>query len=115
MTMFAVILALGFVAMLVVMSALAARTMSPDLRLPMQWGFDGRPRWRAPRNLALSFTPVLAALTLTPTALASLLGPLQGADARLYFGVLTGMGVAWIGAHALHLWLVARWRRAEGV
>lgn len=113
--MFAVILVLGFVAVLAVMSARAARTMSPDLRLPMQWGFDGRPRWRAPRNLALSFTPCLAALILIPTALASHLGPLESAEARLYFGVLTGMGVAWIGAHALYLWLVARWRRAEGV
>ena len=115
MTLFAVILALGFVAVLAVMSAWAARTMSADLRLPMQWGLDRRPTWRAPRNLALSFTPVLAALTLIPTALASLLGPLEGADVRLYFGVLTGMGLAWVSAHALHLWLVARWRRAEGV
>jgi len=115
MTLFAVILALGFVAVLAAMSAWAARTMSADLRLPMQWGLDRRPTWRAPRNVALAFTPVLTALTLIPTALASLLGSLEGAGSGVYFGVLTGMGVSWIGAHALHLWLLARWRRAEGV
>ena len=80
----------------------------------MQWGFDGRPTWRAPRDLALAFTPTLAAITLFPTALLPLLGE-AGRGLGLHFGVLSFMGVAWVGAHALHLWLVARWRRAEGV
>lgn len=80
----------------------------------MQWGFDGRPIWRAPRDVALSFTPVLAALTLLPTAMASLLGPLESADARRYFGVLIVMGLAWIGAHALHLRLVRGWLARQG-
>ncbi len=115
MTMFALFLALVFVAVSAAMSWRAARGLPRDMRLPMQWGFDGRPTWRAPRDVALSFIPVLAALTLVPTALASLLGPLESADARRYFGVLIVMGLAWVGAHALHLRLVARWRRSEGV
>ena len=106
MTMFALFLALAFVAVLAAMSWRAARGLTREMRLPMQWGFDGRPIWRAPRDVALSFTPVLAALTLLPTAMASLLGPLESADARRYFGVLIVMGLAWIGAHALHLRLV---------
>ena len=115
MTMFALFLALAFVAVLAAMSWRVGRGVPRRMRLPMQWGFDGRPIWRAPRDAALSFTPVLAALTLLPTAMAGLLGPLESADARRYLGVLIVMGLAWVGAHALHLRLVARWRRSEGV
>ncbi|WP_303718741.1 hypothetical protein [Brevundimonas naejangsanensis] len=114
MTAFALILAAAFVAVLAVMSRQAARGLPRSARLPMQWGFDGRPTWRAPRDLALAFTPTLAAITLFPTALLSLLGE-AGQGLGSYFGVLGCMGVAWVAAHALHLWLVARWRRAEGV
>lgn len=114
MTLFALLLALAFVAVLAVMSRRAARGLPREARLPMQWGFDGRPTWRAPRDIALSFTPALAVLTLVPTALLSLAG-VEGKGAGPYFGVLIVMGLGWIGAHALHLRLVARWRRAEGV
>ncbi|MBD7941525.1 hypothetical protein [Brevundimonas guildfordensis] len=115
MTTLALLLALAYVGVLLLMSRRAARGLPREARLPMQWGFDGRPTWRAPRDVALTLTPVLATLTLIPTALASLLGPLEGSDARLYFGVLIVMGLAWVGVHALHLWLVGRGRRAEGV
>lgn len=114
MTMFALVLALTFVGVLAAMSWRAARGLPRDRRLPMQWGLHGRPTWRAPRDLALSFTPVLAGLTLIPTALASLLGPLEGADARRYFGVLIVMGSAWVGAHALHLKWVRSWLARQG-
>ena len=114
MTMFALILAAVFVAVLAAMSRQAARGLPRSARLPMQWGFDGRPTWRAPRDAALAFTPVLAAITLVPTALLPLLGE-EGQGLGPYFGVLSFMGVAWVAAHALHLRLVARWRRAEGV
>ena len=114
MTMFALVLALAFVVVLAAMSWRFARGLPREMRLPMQWGFDGRPTWRAPRDVALSFTPVLAALTLLATALASLLGSLEGADAQRYFGVLIVMGLAWIGAHALHLRLVRGWLARQG-
>lgn len=108
------VLAAAFVAVLAAMSLQAAKRLPRSARLPMQWGFDGRPTWRAPRDLALAFTPTLAAITLFPTALAPLLGE-AGQGLGSYFGVLGFMGAAWVAAHALHLRLVARWRRAEGV
>jgi len=114
MTMFALVLALAFVVVLATMSWRFARGLPREMRLPMQWGFDVRPTWHAPRDVALSFTPVLAALTLLATALASLLGPLESVDARRYFGVLIVMGLAWIGAHALHLRLVRGWLARQG-
>nr|WP_312053858.1 hypothetical protein [Brevundimonas diminuta] len=114
MTVFALFLALAFVAVLAAMSWRAARGLPRETRLPMQWGFDGRPIWRAPRDVAFSFTPVLATLTLLPTAMVSLLGPLESADARRYLGVLIVMGLAWVGAHALHLRLVRGWLARQG-
>lgn len=114
MTTFALAVVLTFVAVLAAMSWRVARGLPREMRLPMQWGFDRRPTWRAPRDAALSFTPALAALTLFPTALASLLGPLEGADTRRYFGVLIVMGLAWVGAHALHLKLVRNWLARQG-
>ncbi|WP_433951869.1 hypothetical protein [Brevundimonas diminuta] len=114
MTAFALFLTLAFVAVSAAMSWRAARGLPRETRLPMQWGFDGRPIWRAPRDVAFSFTPVLAALTLLPMAMASLLGPLESADARRYFGVLIVMGLAWVGAHALHLRLVRGWLARQG-
>jgi len=47
-------------------------------------------------------------------AMASALGPLESADARRYFGVLIVMGLAWVGAHALHLRLVRGWLARQG-
>ena len=111
MTTISVLLAIGFVAALAAMSIRAGRGVPQGQGLPMQWGLDGRPNWFAPRNLALAFTPVLAALVLIPTALLSLKG-VSGQDGRLFLGVLTGMGLVWVGVHALYLHLVQRWRRS---
>ncbi|HYD89725.1 MAG TPA: hypothetical protein VEA80_19745 [Vitreimonas sp.] len=45
--------------------SVAALLRTPaDAPLPMQWGLDGQPTWRAPRMIALFFPPALAALIL---------------------------------------------------
>jgi len=42
-----------------------ALTQTPDgARLPMQWGIRGDVTWRAPRAVALLFSPMLAIATL---------------------------------------------------
>lgn len=40
------------------------RLSAPDAGWPMQWGFDGRPTWRARRDVAVFFHPVFAALMM---------------------------------------------------
>ncbi|MDO8902600.1 MAG: hypothetical protein Q7V15_14735 [Phenylobacterium sp.] len=96
---------------LVAMSLAFARRAPAGMKLPMQWGLNGRPIWHAPREIALSFTPLLAAFTLTPFALASLwVAP----DERLTFRiVLTLVCLAYIAVHALHLYLLRRWLRGQ--
>lgn len=75
------------------LSLMAARRL-PQGCLPMQWGWRGRVSWTAPRGVALSFTPLLAAGVLLAI---SILVP--GAP-------LTAVALALAAGHGLHLWLL---------
>ena len=44
----------------------AERRFADHPTLPMQFGLDGQPTWRAPRRIALSFMPGLALLVFLP-------------------------------------------------
>ncbi|MEZ5955594.1 MAG: hypothetical protein R3C27_00050 [Hyphomonadaceae bacterium] len=54
----------AIVALMFVTSAWALTQTPDDARLPMQWGIRGDVNWRAPRAVALLFSPALAILTL---------------------------------------------------
>ncbi|WP_269715176.1 hypothetical protein [Caulobacter sp. NIBR2454] len=56
----------------------------PDTQVPMQFGFDGRPTWRAPKLFALAFQPVVATLVWLAMVLAGRLG--SGESAMLMIG-----------------------------
>lgn len=80
----------------------------------MRWSLDGSVNWTAPRVVALAFTPVLAAIVLSATAaLTWFLRPRPGQEAlaipTLVFGALV-----FVGAHALHLRLIANSLRRNG-
>ena len=96
---------------LAAMSLAFARRAPAGMKLPMQWGLKGVPTWSAPRGIALSFTPLLAAFTLMPFSLASLwVEP----DERLTFRlVLAFVSLVYLAVHALHLHLLRRWLRAQ--
>jgi hypothetical protein len=97
-----------------VMSIRANRRFKDEERLPMQRSFDRSVNWTAPRAIALAFTPILAALILSATvALTVFVKPRPGQEG---FEVPTMMFIAlvFIGAHALHLWLIGNSvRRSE--
>lgn len=94
----------------------ALRRFARHERLPMQWGLDGRPTWRAPRTIALFFTPVLAAVSLTiPLILFAALpvGSARTAQSdEVLLTVTLSMALAYAAAHAGHLWAIGRWDRA---
>ena len=74
----------------------------------MQWSFSGSVNWTAPRPIALAFTPVLAAVILLAAVAGTLfLKPISGQEG---FEVPTDLFIAlvFVGAHALHLWLVGK-------
>ncbi len=99
------------VLVLAAMSLAFARRVPAGMKLPMQWGLDRRPTWAASPAFAMSFTPLLAAFTLTPFTLASLwVEP----DARLTFRLVTALVcLGFIAGHTLHLYLLARWLRSQ--
>ncbi|MDP1989199.1 MAG: hypothetical protein Q8K44_18370 [Phenylobacterium sp.] len=96
---------------LAAMSLAFARRAPAGMKLPMQWSLKGVPTWSAPRGIALSFTPLLAAFTLMPFSLASLwVEP----DERLTFRlVLAFVSLVYLAVHALHLHLLRRWLRTQ--
>lgn len=96
------------VAVLAAMSLAFAHRVPPGVRLPMQWGLNGRPTWFAPRAVALAFTPVLSALVLGLVVLAGLLPGARGQTPAL---IVTGLCL--LAAHAAHLVLAARWLRSQ--
>ena len=88
-------------------SAWAERRFRKADRLPMQWSLKGRVNWTAPRRLALAFTPTLGALVLGSTAIIAVGGARRhGADVGV--PVLCLIGLAFLAAHGLHLWLIER-------
>lgn len=103
-----------FVAGLVLMaivSASAAQNIGRGVKVPMQFGFDGKPTWSAPRRLALLFAPALAAvfgLFLTFMAHRVPNGALTQEAVSL--GVArVGMAFTFVVAHILHLAIALRW------
>jgi hypothetical protein len=101
------------IAMLASMSVMANARFKDQRRLPMQWARAGSVIWTAPRTLALAFTPVLAALCLSATAaLAAFASPRPGQEG-LVVPVIIFVALAFVGAHALHLWLIDRTLRPK--
>lgn len=89
------------VAVLTALSVWANGRLRDRGRLPMQWGIGGKVNWTAPRKIALSFAPILAAAVLTLAALRYAGEPNEA-------GLLAIIGGAFVAAHLLYLWLVFR-------
>ena len=84
-----------------------ARFQQED-RLPMQWWVDGSVTWSAPRQVALSFIPILATVTLC--GLASLLShtnPRPGQE-HLAIPSLFVVALIFLGVQIFHLWMVGK-------
>ncbi|CAN5426437.1 hypothetical protein BH09PSE4_BH09PSE4_12920 [soil metagenome] len=99
---------------LTMMSLRANRRFSQERRLPMQWSLSGSVNWTAPRALALAFTPVFAAITLAASIVATItIGPRPGQEGDVVPAILA-VSLCFVGAHALHLWLIGRWVQTGG-
>lgn len=106
--MIQVYLAAAAICLLVAMSVRANRRFKNHDRLPMQLYLDGSASWTAPRKVALSFTPILAAIILMATAaLTTFLNPKAGQEG-LVIPAIVLIALVFIGAHALHLWLIGK-------
>ncbi len=95
-------------AALIVMSWRANMRFAHVPRLPMQWSPTGSVNWSAPRAMALSFMPCLAALMLVGTTVVSIVAVPRPGQEGMVVPVIAVMALGLIGAHALHLWLIGR-------
>jgi hypothetical protein len=87
-------------AVLVLMSAIAARSFPKGAMVPMQWGLTGKPTWYAPLWFAVSFTPALAAIILALTTLLPLVSQKAQADFPRAFPAIIGV---FLFVHVVHL------------
>jgi hypothetical protein len=83
-------------------------------RLPMQWRLSRSSplsksvNWSAPRVIALSFTPLLAICALGLISVGAMtLAPRPGQEGMLLPAVMF-IGIAFLAAHAVHLWLIEK-------
>ncbi|SDA16109.1 hypothetical protein [Sphingomonas sp. NFR15] len=104
--MFVFAIACIFASVLIGLSVWANARFRPHERLPMQWSLAGTVNWTAPRVLALSFTPALAAVTLGFIALLALnVAPRVGQEG-IVLPVTMLIGASFVGMHLLHFWLI---------
>jgi hypothetical protein len=105
---------LCFVAGLILMAILsgaAAQKIGPGVKVPMQFGLNGKPMWSAPRRFGLLFAPVLAAgfgLFLTYMAHTTNTGDLTKQAVSLGTSRV-GMALAFVVAHIAHLSIALHW------
>ena len=102
------LVALAALIVLVVMSQRANRKFRNSARLPMQWSLGGQVNWTAPRHIALSFTPVLAAFILAAVVILTIVATPRAGQEGYEIPVVVLVALTFIGIHALHLWLLNR-------
>ncbi len=95
---------LALIVMAAVSISFAGRITAP--RLPMQWGFDGKPTWYAPRLVALWFSFGLAVLVRLFILVLEIYAPEKLNSAVL--GVILFSVIITV-IHVIHLRAAARW------
>ena len=88
------------VAVLVLLSIIAASSFPKGARVPMQWGITGQPTWYAPVWVAVSFTPTIAAIAL---ALILWLPSVSEKAARDFDRAFPAVIGVFLFVHVLHL------------
>jgi hypothetical protein len=102
----AIVISVAALGTLVLLSVRADHRFRHLERLPMQWSFQGKPTWSAPRKLALTFTPGLAAIVLTAVVVSvATLEPRPGQEG-LEIPVVFLVALSFVAAHLFHLWMI---------
>lgn len=96
------IIAWTFVGLMFVVSALSLARIPAGARVAMQWDFRWRVTWRAPRLLAVAFSPVLAVLVL------GFMQVLAGARIEAASLIASVIGATFFLVHIVHLYAAIR-------
>ena len=95
------LIAATLVAMLAI-SAIGYMILPRGAQVPMQWDSRGQPTWKAPKLVAVLFSPVIALLVLTTVSLASASNPEAAGS------IVPLISAVFLVVHVLHLAL-AQW------
>lgn len=87
-------------AVLVLLSVIAARSFPKGARVPMQWGITGKPTWYAPVGFAVSATPILAAIVFSLSVFLTAASEKAQHDFDRAWPVMAGI---FLFLHVLHL------------
>lgn len=92
----------------------ANRRLRHHDRLPMQWSLGGEVNWTAPRAVALSLIPVLAAGMMGfVTVMTLTVGPRPGQENQV-LPVTVLIGAMLVAGQWLHLWLIGKtWGKTD--
>ncbi|WHO40478.1 hypothetical protein PMI04_007745 [Sphingobium sp. AP49] len=109
--MLAILVLLAAAGAMIALSVRANRRFRTIDRLPMQWTLTGAVSWRAPRAVALAFTPVLGTFVIMLTGAMPLWVPPRAGQEGLVIPVLMAMAAGFVAIHALHIWMIGRWSK----
>lgn len=87
-------------AVIVLLSLIAARSFPKGARVPMQWGLTGKPTWYAPVAVAVSVTPILAAIVFALSVFLTSVSEKAQRDFDSAWPVMVGI---FLFLHVLHL------------
>lgn len=97
----------SIVTLLVAASVWADRRYKSETRLPVQWSFNGDVNRTEPRRAALAFTPALAVVLLIAVNILVVVSGEEGSGQEdVSPSVVPLVGLAFVGAHALHLRMI---------
>lgn len=100
------LICIAIVLLMAAMSWRADRRLRHVERLPMQWGFNGKPTWYAPRRLALAFSPLLAIFVLGLFSIGQPLG--AASEGAMLDKPRLIMGFTFVLIHWFHLYLAEK-------
>jgi hypothetical protein len=92
----------------------AWKRIPKGVAIPMQWGFDGRPTWRAPKALGLLTIPVLSIIVLLSFTLTQATFTDDPMRATIIFLVRATIAASLALSQLFHLRFVIRTLQDEG-
>ncbi|MDR6626775.1 hypothetical protein [Caulobacter segnis] len=92
----------------------AWKRVPKGVAVPMQWGFDGKPTWRAPKALGLLFIPVVSIAVLLSFTLTQATFTHDPTQAMIIFLVRATTAAILALAHLFHLRFVIKTLQDEG-
>jgi len=107
---------LSIAALAIISSAALAmwKRVPKGVTIPMQWGRDGAPTWRAPKPLGLLIIPVMAMLMIFAFTLSGLTFRATGLDAVMVLCVRITLAALMALAQLFHLRFALRTLHDEG-